>query len=287
MMNADAELLRSCCNNEYDTLKEVIVCEPKNININSLINETQKHYISIGVDVQQARIQFDHFTKILRSNGIDTLELPTKRLLNEQVFTRDIGFTIGNMLLVGKMASEVRREETSVLQNFLSSNGIPYYNIFNQSIEGGDVIIDNEIVYVGISQRTDWSSYLELKHFLNEHTVTPLPFSHQYLHLDCVFNILSENLALIYSPAFSRQEINLLSEKYDLIEVDQEEQFSLGTNILSLGNRRIVSLPNNKKVNNQLKLHRYEVIEVEFDEIIKSGGSFRCCTLPIRREMSS
>lgn len=286
-MNADAELLRSCCNNEYDTLKEVIVCEPKNININSLINETQKHYISIGVDVQQARIQFDHFTKILRSNGIDTLELPTKRLLNEQVFTRDIGFTIGNMLLVGKMASEVRREETSVLQNFLSSNGIPYYNIFNQSIEGGDVIIDNEIVYVGISQRTDWSSYLELKHFLNEHTVTPLPFSHQYLHLDCVFNILSENLALIYSPAFSRQEINLLSEKYDLIEVDQEEQFSLGTNILSLGNRRIVSLPNNKKVNNQLKLHRYEVIEVEFDEIIKSGGSFRCCTLPIRREMSS
>ena len=286
-MNADAELLRSCCNNEYDTLKEVIVCEPKNININSLINETQKHYISIGVDVQQARIQFDHFTKILRSNGIDTLELPTKRLLNEQVFTRDIGFTIGNMLLVGKMASEVRREETSVLQNFLSSNGIPYYNIFNQSIEGGDVIIDNEIVYVGISQRTDWSSYLELKHFLNEHTVTPLPFSHQYLHLDCVFNILSKNLALIYSPAFSRQEINLLSEKYDLIEVDQEEQFSLGTNILSLGNRRIVSLPNNKKVNNQLKLHRYEVIEVEFDEIIKSGGSFRCCTLPIRREMSS
>ncbi|KAF0818529.1 NG,NG-dimethylarginine dimethylaminohydrolase 1 [Bacillus sp. ZZV12-4809] len=286
-MNADAELLRSCCNNEYDTLKEVIVCEPKNININSLINETQKHYISIGVDVQQARIQFDHFTKILRSNGIDTLELPTKRLLNEQVFTRDIGFTIGNMLLVGKMASEVRREETSVLQNFLSSNGIPYYNIFNQSIEGGDVIIDNEIVYVGISQRTDWSSYLKLKHFLNEHTVTPLPFSHQYLHLDCVFNILSENLALIYSPAFSRQEINLLSEKYDLIEVDQEEQFSLGTNILSLGNRRIVSLPNNKKVNNQLKLHRYEVIEVEFDEIIKSGGSFRCCTLPIRREMSS
>lgn len=286
-MNADAELLRSCCNNEYDTLKEVIVCEPKNININSLINETQKHYISIGVDVQQARIQFDHFTKILRSNGIDTLELPTKRLLNEQVFTRDIGFTIGNMLLVGKMASEVRREETSVLQNFLSSNDIPYYNIFNQSIEGGDVIIDNEIVYVGISQRTDWSSYLELKHFLNEHTVTPLPFSHQYLHLDCVFNILSKNLALIYSPAFSRQEINLLSEKYDLIEVDQEEQFSLGTNILSLGNRRIVSLPNNKKVNNQLKLHRYEVIEVEFDEIIKSGGSFRCCTLPIRREMSS
>lgn len=286
-MNADAELLRSFCNNEYDTLKEVIVCEPKNININSLINETQKHYISIGVDVQQARIQFDHFTKILRSNGIDTLELPTKRLLNEQVFTRDIGFTIGNMLLVGKMASEVRREETSVLQNFLSSNGIPYYNIFNQSIEGGDVIIDNEIVYVGISQRTDWSSYLELKHFLNEHTVTPLPFSHQYLHLDCVFNILSKNLALIYSPAFSRQEINLLSEKYDLIEVDQEEQFSLGTNILSLGNRRIVSLPNNKKVNNQLKLHRYEVIEVEFDEIIKSGGSFRCCTLPIRREMSS
>jgi len=32
-----------------------------------------------------------------------------------------------------------------------------------------------------------------------------------------------------------------------------------------------------------LRNHGFEVIEVDITEIIKSGGSFRCCTLPIER----
>ena len=70
-----------------------------------------------------------------------------------------------------------------------------------------------------------------------------------------------------------------------MIEVTDEEAFTLGTNVLSIGDKKIISLPVNKKVNEELEKRGFEVIEVDLTEIIKSGGSFRCCTLPIERKM--
>ena len=71
--------------------------------------------------------------------------------------------------------------------------------------------------------------------------------------------------------------------KYDLIEVTKEEQFTMGTNVLSIGNQRVISLPMNTEVNEELRKRGYKVIEVDISEIIKSGGSFRCCTMPLER----
>lgn len=99
-----------------------------------------------------------------------------------------------------------------------------------------------------------------------------------------MFNIVSPDVALIFPGALDQEHIGKLKERYELIEVTEEEQFTLGTNVLSIGNRKIISLPVNKKVNEALRNHGFEVIEVDITEIIKSGGSFRCCTLPIERE---
>ena len=78
--------------------------------------------------------------------------------------------------------------------------------------------------------------------------------------------------------------MNYLRSRYEVIEVSEEEQFTLGTNVLSIGYNKIISLPVNKKVNEELRKRGFEIIEVDITEIIKSGGSFRCCTLPIHRE---
>jgi N-dimethylarginine dimethylaminohydrolase len=45
----------------------------------------------------------------------------------------------------------------------------------------------------------------------------------------------------------------------------------------------VFSLPCNKQVNQELRNRGYDIIEVDMTEIIKSGGSFRCCTLPLKR----
>lgn len=148
----------------------------------------------------------------MQKHGVEVILLPYHKKYPEQVFTRDIGFTLGQ-------------------------------------------------------------------------TMISIPFKEKFLHLDYVFNVISPDVALIYPDALTKEDIKLFSSKYDFIEVSHEEQFTLGTNVLCIGNKRILSLPVNKQVNKQLRSHGFEVIEVDISEIIKSGGSFRCCTLPILRGM--
>jgi N-dimethylarginine dimethylaminohydrolase len=76
----------------------------------------------------------------------------------------------------------------------------------------------------------------------------------------------------------------VLAKHYDLIHVEEDEQFTLGVNVLSIGNGKVISLPINKNTNKELKKRGYEIIEVDITEIIKSGGSFRCCSMPIVRK---
>lgn len=271
------------CDSEYDRLDKVIVCQPRYMKIEKIINETQKHFMDKNIDIQTALKQHKDFVSALKRNGSEVIQMTPDKKLPEQVFTRDIGFTIGDTIYVSEMGSDIRAGEDEVLKEWLKSKGYKYEKLDNSSIEGGDVIVDKDKVFVGVSHRTDTGAIDQLRNMAEGFTVTPVPFQKKYLHLDCVFNILSPDEALIFSPAFKQKELQMLESQYNLIEVNEEEQFTMGTNVLSIGDKKVLSLPQNKEVNKDLRNHGYEVIEVDFSEIIKSGGSFRCCSMPVLR----
>ncbi|MBI0320425.1 hypothetical protein JBF12_47280, partial [Streptomyces javensis] len=143
------------------------------------------------------------------------------------------------------------------------------------NIEGGDILIADGTVYAGLSERTDKAAVRELQEALPEMTVVPIPLKEDFLHLDCVFNMISETEALYCKNGLRQKEIDLLAERFEMIEVPEEEQFTLGPNILSIGTQTIISLPQHRHTNRELRKRGYTVIETEFSEIIKSGGSFR------------
>ncbi|KIY23405.1 hypothetical protein UB32_03230 [Mesobacillus subterraneus] len=270
--------------NEYDALKKVILCQPQYMTIRDVINETQKHFKDEGIHIELALEQHQKFVNTLKDYGIEVILLPYHKKFPEQVFTRDVGFTLGETIFVAEMANDVRKGEEDVLKQWLEDEEISYYNLLGDKIEGGDVIIDQDTVYVGMSNRTNKQAADHLQGLLPNVDVRVIPFKEEYLHLDCVFNVVSPTVALIYRPALTDSDIQLFSSRYDLIDVSEAEQFTLGTNVLSIGNKQIISLPVNKEVNEQLRRKGFKVIEVDISEIIKSGGSFRCCSLPILRE---
>lgn len=275
---------KTFCMSEYDKLKRVVLCQPQYMTIREVINETQEHFKDEGIHIERALHQHGEFVKNLQNHGIEVILLPYHKKYPEQVFTRDIGFTLGQTIFVAKMATDVRGGEEDVLKQWLEDEEISYYNLAEERIEGGDVVIDRETIYVGLSNRTDMKAVEQLQRLLNQFNVIAIPFKEKYLHLDCVFNVVSPEVALIYPPALTKKDIDFFGSRYELIEVSEEEQFQLGTNVLSIGNKRLFSLPVNKNVNTELRNRGFEVIEVDITEIIKSGGSFRCCTLPILRE---
>ena len=50
--------------------------------------------------------------------------------------------------------------------------------------------------------------------------------------------------------------VQMLASRYTLIEVSEEEQFTLGTNVLSIGDKKVFSLPQNMEVNKQMRAFR-------------------------------
>ncbi|MER2260806.1 MAG: dimethylarginine dimethylaminohydrolase family protein [Psychrobacillus sp.] len=272
------------CQSEYGSLKKVFLCEPQYMEIKEVINDVQKQYINDNIDRSLAISQHQNFEEALRNAGVEVIKLQPSKDHPEQVFTRDIGFTLGNHLFISEMANPIRQGEEKVLAKWMKEHDISYKKLSNHSIEGGDVIVDGNRVFIGLSHRTSMSAIETLQNELPDFQIIPIPFNPKYLHLDCVFNILSSKDALIYPDAFDANTVDYLSSMYHLIEVNESEQFSMGTNVLSIGQKRVFSLPINRDVNDQMRKHGYEVIEVDFSEIIKSGGSFRCCSMPIIRQ---
>lgn len=272
------------CDSEYGTLKKVIVCEPRYMKIDEIINETQRHFAKDNINMKRAMKQHQLFVDTMKKNGVDVYKLPAMEKFPEQVFTRDIGFTIGETVFVSRMGSNIRDGEEKVLRNWLLEHQINLSLIEGDRIEGGDVIVHGDTVYIGVSGRTSEETIQELQSQVPHMNVVPVPFNPIYLHLDCVFNILSEKDALIYKPAFEEKDYQMLASTFNVIEVEKEEQFTLGTNVLSIGNKKVLSLPINENVNRALRERGYEILEVDISEIIKSGGSFRCCSMPLYRE---
>lgn len=272
------------CQNEYAPLKHVIAVSPQYMEIKEVINKTQRLYLEENINIEKAVEQHTDFIHILENEGTTVVNLEAKKQLNEQVFTRDIGFTIGSTFFVSFMKKDIRRQEEQVLVDWLKERQISYYRFSTPSIEGGDVIVDNAKVWVGQSNRTSSTAIDILNEQLPDHTVTPILMREDILHLDCIFNIISEDTALIYSPAMEEGSYNILKSSYNLIEVTEEEQFHMGPNVLSIGHKKLISLPENKRLNQKLTRAGFEVLEVPFSEIIKSGGSYRCSTLPLLRK---
>lgn len=277
------DTIHSNCQSEYDILRKVIVCEPQFMAIDEIINDVQKKYINDNINIDRALTQHHDFVAKMRDEGVGVITLPANASFPEQVFTRDIGFTLGNQTFVSEMASSIRQGEETVLQEWLDRHHVPFQKLAQNHIEGGDVIIDGKTIFIGLSHRTSLSAIEQLKKDLPDYEIIMVPFDPKYLHLDCVFNILSPTEALIFPEALEVRTVKFLASRYKLIKVSKEEQFTMGTNVLSIGNKKVFSLPMNQQVNEEIRSHGYEVIEVDFSEIIKSGGSFRCCTMPITR----
>ncbi len=271
------------CNTEYDTLRRVILCQPRFMAIEEVINDVQKQYEDENINVELAMKQHKEFEELLKKHGVEVIKLPSSEKFPEQVFTRDIGFTVGDDIFVAEMASDIRKGEEEALEEWLDDEDIEFQTTTNR-VEGGDVIVDRGTLFVGISSRTSIEAAEKLNVDLPDYTIIPVPFDEKYLHLDCVFNILSPEVGLVFPQAFDSRTVDMLSATYKLIEVSEEEQFTMGTNVLSIGHKKVFSLPQNKQVNEQIRAHGFEVIEVDFSEIIKSGGSFRCCSMPVNRE---
>ena len=278
--------MKPFANSEVGRLQDVLLCTIENFALHLPINQMQEHYYS--VDPPRLEILLEQqlaFAAMLQQHNVRVHWAEPQPTSPLQFFTRDVAVAIADKLVVGAMAKHIRAQERDSLQSLLISLDNPPLYVSEGVVEGGDVILDGSIIYVGLSERTDRHGFMWVrKTFSTAFDILELEMNPGYIHLDTVLNLIGGNKALVYRPAFSALTLVKLEQKYEMIPVTAEEQFRLATNVLSLSPHTIVSDRQNVRINDVLRQDGFEVIDVDFSEIVKIGGGFRCATCPLVRD---
>jgi N-dimethylarginine dimethylaminohydrolase len=276
---------------EYYRLTSVAVCSPVFYEVTDPINQRQAEEYRLPNPVSVATLLEEHAeaVRILRKYVREVIEVLPVPGLPYMFNIRDASFTVGDVFVYSRMGRAIRKPEPERLATALAETVTGVY-LTEGTIEGGDVILDDTRVLVGISERTNGAGFESLRNRLGtsatgQFEAVPVPLASGVLHLDTALGLL-EGVAIVcpemlaLSPARLR---SLLGERA-VVEVSTAEAKAFPTNLLSLDTRHAVMAAGNDRVADRLRGLGWDIEEIPMAEHHRIGGSIRCMSLPLSRE---
>lgn len=250
--------------------------------------------------------QLDLMHAALEKHGVEVLRPQIVSNCN-QIFSRDIAFVIEDCLFISNILP-ARDREIDAIQHIIDR--IPNQNIRtipeDVHVEGGDVIVHNEFLFVGFYDQPDYPYYVTARTNAKALSYLSAQFPHKKvigfelnksndnpfantLHLDCCFQPFGNELAIVCPEGFMHREDVAWIENHfgseNLFLTNQQSMFEMQSNLLSVRPDLVISDPTFTAVNKWLKTKGIQIIKVPYDEISKQGGLFRCSTLPLIRKV--
>lgn len=260
---------------DYDKLDQCIVVYPCNLHIGS--NNANKEQINKNV----ASKQYNNLINTLSEYGVNMRFLDLNGSPS-QVFSRDIGFVIQDILFISHLTLPDRQSEIDGLLDYVHKHNIKHHIMQNYA-EGGDILVNHNKIFIGQGDRTCEKAVTEINDVLSANNMLfeliKVYFETSKIHLDCVFDILGKNTCIISEDIFNPQDVVKYFSK--IIEAPRAESDSLAINIISLDNNTL--LCSSESFTYSLQKEGYNSIFINFSEIIKASGSLNCCVLPINR----
>ncbi len=273
--------------NGTGVLKKVLISTPYYLKA-AKINEIAKKW-DYELNVEKMMAEHEAFVKAYRENGVEVEVLPADAGRPNGVFARDFGGCVKEGYILGNFRLPLRYKEHTDYEAKMAELGVPKIAEVKEGLfEGGDFMFLNEkTIAVGMLDRTNETGVREIREQLAPlgYEVIGVPSNPAYLHLDMMFNLVDDHLAVTYEEGLPEEFRGWLkAHEIELIKVEEEAIFRHGCNLQALGNHRVMSLSQNTKVNRQLEQHGMEVVELDITEILKAGGGPHCMTFPLVRE---
>ena len=260
---------------------------------------------------------------------LSTSDIFVMKPMPNTIFTRDPFSTIGNGVSLHRMTYETRIRETIFGEYIFKyhpeyKDTTKYYDrIRSTHIEGGDVmILKNDTIAVGISQRTEAQSVEKLAYSLfsaDDSEVKTIyafdiPKGRSWMHLDTVFTQIDKNKFAIFTEykftvfkvtMNADGTLNIQSLKKEIKEVMEDvfgveatlivtgngdpliaerEQWNDGSNVLAVAPNTVITYNRNFVTNEALRKHGVKVLEINSSELSRGRGGPRCMSMPLQRE---
>ncbi len=249
--------------------------------------------------------EMEAFEQVLKKYDV-TIFRPQLIENYNQIFTRDIGFVIDDVFVKSNILPE-REHELDAIQYIIDQMDPkkvvrPPKEVH---IEGGDVILWNEYIFIGTYKGSDYKEYITartnmegvrfIKELFPDKIVkefdlvkSKIEARDNALHLDCCFQPVGKDKGIIYKRGFREEAdyvflVNLFG-KENLFHLSRNQMYNMNSNIFSIDTNVVVSEKKFKKLNKWLRSNGFIVEEVPYAEIAKQEGLLRCSTLPLIRD---
>ncbi|MEW2065056.1 dimethylargininase [Streptomyces sp. NPDC090126] len=263
------------------TPRRFLMCPPQHFDVTYSINPWM--HPGKPVDGALARRQWEGLRDLYRELGHTVLEIEPAPGLPDMVFAANGATVVDGKVLGARFRHVERTAEGPLYLEWFQRQGFEELYWPEHINEGeGDYLVVGRRLLAGTGFRTDQRSHFEAQEFFGLPVTSLRLVNPSYYHLDTALAVLSDHEVAYYPEAFSEGSQAVLRTMFpDAVLASDEDAAVFGLNMLSDGKH--VLLPKAATaLAAQLAARGFEPIGVDLTELLKAGGSVKCCTLALR-----
>ncbi|MFF9865978.1 MULTISPECIES: dimethylargininase [unclassified Streptomyces] len=263
------------------TPRRFLMCPPRHFDVTYSINPWMQP--SKPTDGALALRQWEGLRDLYRELGHTVHEIDPLEGLPDMVFAANGATVVDGKVFGARFRHAERTAEGPAYLAWFQRQGYEELYWPEHINEGeGDYLVVGRRILAGTGFRTDQRSHFEAQEFFGLPVTTLQLVNPSHYHLDTALSVLSDDEVMYYPAAFSEGSQAVLRELFpDAVLASAEDAAVFGLNALSDG--RHVLLPKAATgLAAQLSARGFEPIGVELTELLKAGGSVKCCTLELR-----
>ena len=261
--------------------RHYVMCPPTHFDVRYAINPWM---VPGGpVDPDLAMRQWRDLVAVYESLGHRVDVLAPAPDLPDMVFAANGALVLDGRVLGASFAHPERRREAELHRAFLQQAGYTDVQPARHVNEGeGDFLVVGDLVLAGTGFRTDVAAHREAQEFFGRPVVTLELADPRFYHLDTAVAVLDDHTVAWFPGAFTPGSQGVVRTLFpDAVEASEADAAVLGLNAVSDG--RHVVLPSAAAgLAAQLAERGWLPIGVDLSELLKAGGSVKCCTLELR-----
>jgi len=229
------------------------------------------------LDVARAAEEHAAYEALLARLGATVLHLPPEPGLPDAVFVEDTAIVLDEIAVITRPGAPSRRPETASTAAALAVHR-PLAHIREPgTLDGGDVLVADRCVYVGVSTRTNLTAVEQLTETLRplDYEVVPVTFA-GCLHLKSGVTRVADGLLLL-NPDWVDPKI---FRGHRAVAVDPAEPHA--ANALALGGS-VIHPAHHPRTRARLAAEGLRVAPVAMTELAKAEAGVTCCSLLLRQ----
>lgn len=201
--------------------------------------------------------------------------------LPDMVYAANGGLVAGDVAVPARFKYAQRADEAVAYAAWMRERGYRVAATRHVNEGQGDLLLVGEMVLAGYGFRTDVRAHAEIARLLRMPVVSLELVDPRFYHLDTALAVLDDTTIAYYPPAFSRAAQRQLRTLFpDAIVVASADAYVLGLNAVSDG-LHVVHAAAATGFAAQLRCAGFEPVGLDFPELLKGGGSIKCCTLEV------